>query len=247
MVRDYIVYGLLAIIIGGAIVWALWAMLRPSKGQWNEHDREVGRYRAQHWKYQECVPSLKAFLLPEASDTHYWPALANAMGHETLTGHDKSSGISWRSALMESLGERPKLFISVKFPQRSDGSTAELPEVLFQKTKTPSAQTFSVEQPPEEDRASADRTRRSARSDIATYTWNITSNELGAAHDIYDSLQGIRLSEDPLLLCMHCVDDTITFVFTGDANNSARVSLTNSYIARAAQCLQIIPSHFWVL
>lgn len=231
--RDVMVYGMLALLVGGALLWMLYAMVTSSKGQWSAHARELGDFRARHWTYKERVPSLKAHLIPDAPDTHYWPALANARGVEGLSGTDKESRIEWNAALAETIGERPRLYMTVRFPQQLDSREVDMPEFLLLRDASPA------------DAYGGQLMAPTFEGNLVGQ-WRLITAEVDAASEVL--VDPVRTIIDGLdgLAAFHAVHDCVTFVLTTDKTAEDRASVIDAYIQAADQLAHAIPANFWL-
>lgn len=218
--RDVVVYGLLAVIVGGALVWMLIAMFSRSEGQWSAQARELGKFRARHWGYKEEVPSLKAHLIPEAADTHYWPALASEKGYEALSGTRKESRLEWRCAVADTLGEAPRLFFTARLPQQLDAREADMPEFVV-RAPTTHAEALNATQ------------------------WVLTTAEPDAASEVLTPQVQELLTHCDGLIIFHAVHDCATFVLNPEKTREDRVTVVDEYIRVAEQLAGIIPENFW--
>ncbi|MDY5854960.1 MAG: hypothetical protein SPJ68_05560 [Arcanobacterium sp.] len=233
--RDFIVYGMLALLMGGALLWMVYSIVTGNKGQWSAHARELGEFRARRWAYRESVPSLKAHLIPDAPDTHYWPALANARGTEGLSGTEKTSGIEWNAALAETIGERPRLYITARFPQQLDAREVDVPEFLVARDGA-----WAGVQAGKQLDLSASAQGGSADG------WRLITAEPDAASEVLTQPVRAVIANLDGLAAFHAVHDCATFVLTPEKTAADRVNVIEYYIRAADQLAHIIPENFWV-
>lgn len=234
MWRDYVVYGLLILLVAGGLIYAASGIFgRHNKGEWDAQARRLGEYQARHWTYKEQVRSLKPYLLADAPDTHFWPALAGAMGYEALANKPQNGQIGWRSALIEPLGEPRRLYFTAEFPQRADAAEIELPEVLFSRLR---------------DDAEADAllvAPFSQNPDAHDPVWNVRTSEPEAIGELLTSDFRHTLSLLPGVAQLHLVSKYVTFVLVPGETTGERVAVTDTYVAIAQHMLQAIPLRFW--
>lgn len=217
------VYGLLIALIGGTLLWAIISMIPKNKGEWSDDARRRGRYRARHWTFKESVPSIKAFLLPDAATTKYWPILANAAGRDALSGSaDTELGeIVWKSCTVESLGEPSSLIFTAHLPQLSDGREVEFPEVLF--------------------------TRHSGGSDSRSDDeWEITTEEPRAVREFLGGEVQCILTRCELLHSAYFVDSILTVVCAASDSADDTEKCIDELIRTVHALMLKIPSSLWV-
>lgn len=221
--RDLIVYGLLIALIGGPLLWAVISMIPKNKGEWNDDARRRGRYRARHWAFKESVACVKAFLLPDAPTTAYWPIAANTAGRDALSGSaDTELGaIAWKSCTMETLGEPPSFIFTAHLPQLSDGREVEFPEVLL--TRHSSAA----------DRGFADE-------------WDVTTQEPDAAQYLLSSeIQDILIRYESLHSA-YFIGSALTVVCAASDSPDDTENFIDELIRIVHTLMMKIPPSLWV-
>ena len=231
-IRDYIVYGLLILIIGGVLAWAAIQMMGKTKGEWNEETRRLARYRAKHWSYKEKVASLKSYLLPSAPDTHFWPALANAQGKSALASKRIEGKVAWRSAIEQPLGEAPRLYFTAEFPMLSNGKEAAMPEVLLTRSAALSTQ--------------SEAQTLSLKDGQAEPQWQLRTSEPDAAAELLNANMRDALATITDLIGAHFVGQYATILVAYTTQEEDREALMDQLGTQALQLGKVIPERFWV-
>ena len=233
-------YGLLIALIGGTLLWAVLSMIPKNKGEWSEDARRQGRYRARHWTFKASVPSVKAFLLPYAATTKYWPILANAAGCDALSGaaDTELGSMAWRSCAMESFGAAASLLFTVQFPQLSDGREIEFPEVLFTRHSDSAADEDSV------DSADSANSAGSMPRESEAH-WEMTTEEPEAAQDLLAAAVKETLAACEQLHSAYFVDSSLTVVCAESGAADDMECRIDELIGAAHRVLVNLPASLW--
>ena len=231
--RDVVVYTMLAVLFGGALIWALYSIFTRTRGDWSEEDRIRGEFRARKWIYKESVPSLKAHLLPGALTTSYFPALAN--GHATDALEGTGPGGEWRAAQFQPLGEAPRWYFSTQFRQRADAREVELPATLLVLSDL-------------RDDAGAGTPAVSELGDGVWFVdqWMVRSVDPAAAGALLSPNLLKALQACDGLRFVHFVSDRVTFCLSWEKTEQRATGVIEEYIANSELVAKNIPELFWV-
>lgn len=165
---DYYTLIVLAVLIGGALLYGLFAMFsRNNKGAWDDASRIVSKLRAKKYTYQEYGDDAAKFLLRTHEQLAFWPAPKAAAAHDLVSGKEP---IVWRSCAVHTAKSRD-LYFTFQVPQRSDGAEFFSPEILFTPCENGAAQ----------DRNPAARLDETRRLDYESRLNEITRPEMQRA------------------------------------------------------------------
>lgn len=125
---DYYILIVLAVLIGGALLYGLFTMFSGNnKGAWDDTSRIVSKLRGKKYTYQEYGDDATKFLLRTREQLAFWPAPKAAAAHDLVSGKQP---IVWHSCAVHAAQSRD-LYFTFQVPQRSDGAEFFSPEILF--------------------------------------------------------------------------------------------------------------------
>ncbi|WP_311777572.1 hypothetical protein [Trueperella abortisuis] len=129
MNRDYIVYLILALLIGIPLIYTAIALIsKKSAGTWDENSRRKGAMRAEGWRVKDTVDNLALFLLDTTTPPAHWPLPVGAPGVEAVSSGRHA--MTWRAGTFVAPSVGSFLFFALDIPQRSDGTEVEFAEAL---------------------------------------------------------------------------------------------------------------------
>ncbi|KTF03928.1 hypothetical protein [Trueperella bernardiae] len=129
MNRDYVVYTILALVIGIPLIYTgITLFSKKSGGTWDEASRLKGAMRAQGWRVKDTVDNLALFLLDTTVLPSHWPLAVGAPGVEAVSSGRR--GTTWRAGSFVAPSVGGYLLFTLEVPLRSDGTEPEIPETL---------------------------------------------------------------------------------------------------------------------